>query len=269
VSPEGFALEGETHALLDAPSLVTSCRALRREGSMFLAQGKLYFSFGDTSDIDANDPLTMSLEVPPRWRSNVLGHTTDFDARDGILLSGFEKGEGSQAQENVKAPHQTQEGDATEFTAIPLAGFGLTAADGHRYRFLWFVSVHKWTDAFVVPDFRANYSTLAYCVDESAEWTRVSSPPSPAATFGPGAIWFDRYNRWLYFFGISPDHSGVRLARVRSSYANVMDPTQFQYWNGLSWAAGDSSAAVELIPGRSTRRAARSRSCTTQPPTSG
>jgi hypothetical protein len=219
------------------------------EGAIFLAQGKLYFSFGDTSDIDANDPLTMAFEQPgTAWRSNVLGHGTDFDARDGIQLDGFETGASAQAKENVQSPHQTQENPGDEFTAIPLAGFGLTAADGHRYRFLWFVSVHKWFDV-VIPDFQANYSSLAYSVDESADWTRIASPPSPPdASFGPGAIWFDRYHRYLYFFGITPDHGSVRLARVRSAYAEVIDPEQYSYWNGSGWTARDVSKAVDLIP---------------------
>jgi hypothetical protein len=218
------------------------------EGAIFLAQGKLYFSFGDTSDLDTNDPVTMALDPPPGWRSNVLAHTSDFDARDGIALDGFEMGSGSQAQENVKSPHQTQENPGDEFTAIPLAGFGLTSGDGHRYRFLWFVSVHKWFD-LIIPDFEANYSSLAYSVDESADWTRLPSPPSPpAATFGPGTVWFDRYNRFLYFFGITPDHGAVRLARVRSAFSKVIDPDQYQYWNGTSWAANDLGSAAELIP---------------------
>lgn len=219
------------------------------EGAIFLAQGKLYFSFGDTSDIDANDPLTMAFEQPgTAWRSNVLGHTADFDARDGIQLDGFETGAGTQAKENVVSPHMTQENPGDEFTAIPLAGFGLTAADGHRYRFLWFVSVHKWFDV-VIPDFQANYSSLAYSKDESADWTRIPSPPSPPdASFGPGAIWFDRYHRYLYFFGVTPDHGSVRLARVRSAYTKVIDPEAYSYWNGSAWVDHDPSKAVDLIP---------------------
>jgi hypothetical protein len=221
------------------------------EGAIFLAQGKLHFSFGDTSDLDTDDPVTMALDPPPGWRSNVLGYGTDFDARDGITLEGFEMGMGSQAQENVVSPHQTQENSGDEFTAIPLAGFGLTDAIGHRYRFLWFVSVHKWFDV-VIPNFQANYSSLAYSVDEDPKWTRMPSPPSPpSANFGPGAIWFDRYNRWLYFFGMTPDHGPIQLARVRSGYADVIDPEQYEYWSGSAWVKTDLAAAADLIPSTS------------------
>ena len=144
------------------------------------------------------------------------------------VFDGFETGAaGTTAAERVISPHDSVEAQGSEFTAIPLAGFGFTSADNHRYRFLWFVSVHKWSAMLVGPDFEANYSSLAYVVDDDPNWTRVASPPSPPApTFGPGTVWFDRYHRWLYFYGVTPDRGAIRLARVRSTYAQVMDPAQ-------------------------------------------
>jgi len=219
------------------------------EGSIFLAQGKLWFVFGDTSALDANDPLTVALQGPGLWRSNVLAYSEDFDARDGFRFDGFETVDGSQmAAERVLSPHDTTPGVGAETTAIPLAGFGFTSQAGERYRFLWFVSVNTWDPNLVGPAFNANYSSLAYVTDDETMWTRLPSPPSPPdARFGPGAVWFDRYQRQLYFFGITPDRGPLKLARVASTFDKIVDPEAYEYWNGEAWVLGDPSAARALI----------------------
>jgi hypothetical protein len=218
------------------------------EGSIFLARGKLHFIFGDTGATDINDPLTFALQGTPSWRSNVLGYSDDFDASDGIQLTGFDVAPGAtRAAENVISEHAQVEAPGSETTAIPLAGFAFTAADGKRYRFQWFVSIHKWSVMLVGPDFEANYSTLAYSVDESPRWTRLTAPAVPAQSFGPGAVWFDRYQRWLYFFGIVPDRGAVHLARVRSTFASVTDPAQYEYWDGRHWQPNAPDKAIALI----------------------
>lgn len=217
------------------------------EGAPFLAQGKLWFVFGDTTAFDSNEPVSVGFF---NWRSNVLAYTEDFDVRDGFRFDGFETGAAAAgaAAERVISPHDQVEAEGSEFTAIPLAGFGFTSADGHRYRFLWYVSIHKWSAALVGPDFEANYSSLAVAVDDEPNWTRVASPPSPpGANFGPGTVWFDRFHRWLYFFGITPDRGAIRLARVRSTFDRVMDPHRYEFWTGEGWAPGDPSAAIPVI----------------------
>lgn len=218
------------------------------EGSPFLAQGKLWFVFGDTSALDANDPLTVALQGPGLWRSNVLAYMDDLDVSDGFRFAGFETVPGSQmAAERVVSPHDMQASDGTEVTAIPLAGFGFTSQEGERYRFLWFVSIHAWSAMLVGPDFVANYSTLAYVKDDQASWTRLASPVVPAEQLGPGAVWFDRYHRYLYFFGVTPDRGAIRLGRARSTFEDVTDPTRYEYWDGATWIEGDVSAATALI----------------------
>lgn len=229
------------------------------EGAIFLAQGKLWFVFGDTSALDANDPLTVALQGPGLWRSNVLAYSTDFDASDGVRFDGFETVPDSEmAAERVLSPHDMTPGEDAETTAIPLAGFGFTSEAGERYRFLWFVSVNTWDPNLVGPAFNANYSSLAYVTDDQPMWTRLPSPPSPPdAGFGPGAVWFDRYQRQLYFFGITPDRGPLKLARVASTFDKIVDPEAYEYWNGEAWVAGDPTAATALIP-ESARFAPRS-----------
>jgi hypothetical protein len=210
------------------------------EGAPFLAQGKLWFVFGDTSALDANDPLTVALQGPGLWRSNVLAYTERFDVSDGFVFDGFESMAGSpMAAERVLSPHDMTGGEGAEVTAIPLAGFGFTSATGKRYRFLWFVSINAWSAMLVGPDFIANY--------DQPSWTRLPEPAVPADQFGPGAVWFDRYHRYLYFFGVTPDRGAIRLARVPSTFEKVIDPEQYEYWNGATWLVGDASAASALI----------------------
>jgi hypothetical protein len=219
------------------------------EGAIFFAQGKLWFVFGDTSALDANDPLIVALQGPGLWRSNVLAYSDDFDATDGYHFDGFETVTGSpMAAERVLSPHDTEPGENAETTAIPLAGFGFTSEAGQRYRFLWFVSINTWDPNLVGPQFKANYSSLAYVVDDEPMWTRLPSPPSPPdADFGPGAVWFDRYHRQLYFFGITPDRGPLKLARVASTFEQIIDPDAYEYWNGEKWVLGDAASAAPLI----------------------
>ena len=50
-----------------------------------LAQGKLYFSFGDTSDIDANDPLTMAFALVYYAEHYVIDILAGFDVDDIVV----------------------------------------------------------------------------------------------------------------------------------------------------------------------------------------
>jgi hypothetical protein len=36
-------------------------------------------------------------------------------------------------------------------------------------------------------------------------------------------VWLDRYQRYLYFFGITPDRGALKLARVPSTFEQVID----------------------------------------------
>jgi hypothetical protein len=172
----------------------------------------------------------------------------NFDVSDGYHFDGFESvGGAAMAAERVLSPHDMDGEAGSETTAIPLAGFGFTSQTGQRYRFLWFVSINTWSAMLVGPDFIANYSTLAYVVDDEPNWTRLEMPPVPAEQFGPGAVWFDRYHRYLYFFGMTPDRGAIRLSRVASTFDKVVDPDAYEYWSGHAWIAGDPSSAATLI----------------------
>ena len=94
------------------------------EGAMFFAQGKMWLVFGDTSALDANDPLTVALQGPGLWRSNVLVYTSDLDASDGFAFDGFETvGDSAMAAERVLSPHDGSGEEGAELTAIPRSDY--------------------------------------------------------------------------------------------------------------------------------------------------
>lgn len=202
-------------------------------GYSFLAQGNLYFGFGDSWENDLNFPGLWGL------RGSVLARTTDFDPSDanGIAFQSWESVPffSNVAREVVPCVHDYS--GNSELTAIATAGFGLTEGF-NQYRFVWYDSIRAWTPGFV-----ANESSLAWSVNNGAyvrgdQQPLFHAPRWPwASKFGPGAIWVDRENGYIYFFGVRTYVAGnpVRLARVRAVSSAVVNHLQYEYWTGTQW----------------------------------
>lgn len=202
-------------------------------GYSFLAQGNLYFGFGDSWENDFNFPGLWG------FRGSVLARTTDFDPSDanGIAFQGWETVPfvPNVAREVVPSPHDYF--GNSEITAIATAGFGLTEGF-NTYRFVWFDSIRTWTPSFV-----ANESTLAWSVNNGAfvrgdQQPLFRAPRWPWSSYmGPGAIWVDRENGYVYFFGVKTYVAGnpVRLARVRAVSSLVVNHLEYEYWTGSQW----------------------------------
>ena len=229
-------------------------------GYQFLAQGRMYVGFGDTWENDATAP------GPNGFRGSVLANTRDFDPSDdnGIAFDGWDTAPDhpSFAREIVPCPHD-QSGNS-EFTAIAAAGFGLS--DGTvGYRFVWFAAIKTWDP------FTTNESTLAWSQDGKAfergdQAVGMHPPRWPFSShFGPGAIWVDREQGYIYFFGVRTYQAEqpIRLARVRGTLAAVRDHLQYEYWTGSAWQqpdpgdeyalASSSDSAADLVPGTTTQ----------------
>src|SRR5262245_42830850 len=155
----------------------------------------MYIGFGDTWENDWTTP------GPVGFRGSVLAHTHDFDPSDenGIAFEGWDTAPArpNVAREVIPSPHD-QTG-TTEYTAIAAAGFGLTEG-GTGHRFVWFTAIKTWSP------FTTNESTLAWSQDGDAF---VRGDQAPAyhpprwpfeSYFGPGAIWVDREQGYVYFF---------------------------------------------------------------------
>jgi hypothetical protein len=235
-------------------------------GGMFLSSGTLNFFFGDSFD---TNPLSNPPPNPPAyWIHGPIAKTTNLDptalvqSTSGLQAWDMDPSKPGYAVSGLPlAPF--------ELTAIPGAGVGVTDASGNAYRFVWYFSMVNFGDASKGIPFTANWSSLAYSVN-GGPWVRgdAANPPTapkwPAiSNFGPGAIWYDRYGQMLYFFGLRPQmqapppisvgnlypFSGIRVARVKSTPSAILDPKQYQYWDGLGhWVADPQANYLAATP---------------------
>ncbi|MBN1652617.1 MAG: DUF4185 domain-containing protein [Deltaproteobacteria bacterium] len=179
----------------------------------FYEGGKQYYAFGDT----------FSSAAGADWRSNTLAWGTDFDPSSSALtIADWQKSSGK-AVEVIPSAHCS---GSNEISKIPGAGFGYSPQVGQHTRVIWFTSVN------CSPADSSSYSQFAY---QTADGTTFQ-PGNPkwwagagAGDFGPGAIWIDRVNGYIYLFGVKWFGGGVRLARVKLS-DNVADMTKYEYY---------------------------------------
>lgn len=213
-------------------------------GTMFYSGGAMQFAFGDTFSSWANKT---------DWRGSTIATTNDFNALDGITLTGWEGPQGF-AQEIIASPHQGN--GVGEITAIPNAGFAITEPNGDTYRYLWFFSVFNWETP---QGLLTNHSTIAYSKN-GATWDRApfwfwDTRPVFAAdsNFGAGAVYLDRLSGWIYLFGTKarmPGGNGpIRVAAVRATHATIMDRKQYYYWSGSSWVRDENGDMAESLTG--------------------
>jgi hypothetical protein len=212
-------------------------------GSIFLQGGVLNIAFGDTLSGCGSG---CSPAVGRGFRPGTLARTTNLDPSAGIVLQQWETTNGA-----ARAIFTAGGGEAS---VVAGGGFAMSPASGPETRFLWYFSVKQWG-----PPFLANYSGLAKS-ESGGAWGRGQGPVWPAnSNFGPGAVWQDRYNQWIYFFGVRPQlgtpndpgtlpYSGVRVARVRSNANAILDPKQYQYWSGSAWIADTQGNYAPAIP---------------------
>src|SRR5262249_8785728 len=168
-------------------------------GSMFEADGRTWFVFGDTfGRREAGQSGGEGIE----WRSNALAYSTDTDPTDGIRLDGYIVDGRGRARELL----DSEKIDGSEITVIPTNGF---AADGAMY--LAFMSVRHWGEP---GEWDVNYSGLAKSVDHGRTWTKLAAPRWPGdSNFVQVSV--TPYQGDLYFWGVTHGrHGGVQLMKV-------------------------------------------------------
>ena len=209
-------------------------------GSMFEADGKVWFVFGDS--FGERDP-DFTGGGGSFWRSNLLGFTTDDDPTDGITIDGMILDETGSAKELLPS----KKIDNDEMTVIPTHGF---EADGSMY--LHWMSVRHWG---VPGEWEVNEAGLAKSTDHGQNWTVLDSPrwdgESGFVQISPFHVNIDGVDT-LYVWGITHGRfSGVSLAKVPA--ADVEDPEAWQYFTGTDadgqpeWVAGDPDAAAIVL----------------------
>jgi hypothetical protein len=184
-------------------------------GSMFEADGKTWFVFGDT--FGHREP-GFTGGGGTQWRSNALAWTTDEDPTDGITLDGYVLDDAGHAAELIPS----KKVDYDEMTTIPTYGF---AANGAMY--LQFMSVSHWGDP---GEWDANHAGLARSTDEGRTWTVLDQPRWPgdsnfvqvSVTEIDGELWF-----WSVPAGRFGD---VKLMKVREQ--DVEDASAYRYFTG-------------------------------------
>lgn len=206
-------------------------------GSMFEADGKVWFAFGDTFG-ERDDDMTGG--GGSHWRSNTLGWTTDTDPSDGVTIEGMVVDDAGVAKEVLSS----RKVDGDEMTVIPTHGF---ATDAGMY--LHYMSVRQWGTP---GEWEVNHAGLARSTDEGQTWTKLDAPrwsgTEGFVQISPAHVTIDGAD-WLYAWGITHGRfGGVSLARV--PFAQVEDPAAWQYFAGQKnggkprWAADAEDAEL-------------------------
>ena len=184
-------------------------------GSMFEADGKVWFVFGDT--FGERDP-GFTGGGGREWRSNTMAYSTDTDPTDGITLDGFIASDDGRAKELLPS----EKIDHSEMTVIPTYGF---AANGAMY--LAFMSVRHWG---LPGEWETNYGGLAKSTDGGRTWTKLDRPRwGGDNNFVQVSV--TAVGGHLYFWGVTHGRfGGVRLMRVPQR--QVEDQRAYRYFAG-------------------------------------
>ena len=193
-------------------------------GSMFEANGKVYFTFGDT--FAAREPGATG-GGGTGWRSNVMGWTTDANPADGITIAGMIVDDKGIAKELLPS----KKTDFLEMTVIPTYGF---EANGALY--LHWMSVKHWGPKG--GEWVVNDAGLSKSTDEGHTWTKLDAPrwdgKSGFVQIAPAHVVENGVDT-LYVWGITHGRfAGVSLAKVPT--AAVEDPAAWQYYTGTDSA---------------------------------
>jgi hypothetical protein len=197
-------------------------------GSMFEADGKVWFAFGDTFGPRDDD---MTGGGGSLWRSNTLGWTTDTDPADGVTIEGMILDDAGVAKELLGS----KKVDGDEITVIPTHGF---ATDAGMY--LHYMSVRHWGTP---GEWEVNHAGLAKSTDEGQTWEKLDAPrwsgDSGFVQISPAHVTIGGRD-WLYVWGVTHGRfGGVSLARVPA--AQVEDPGAWQYFAGSKHAGKDDA----------------------------
>lgn len=186
-------------------------------GSMFDADGKTWFVFGDT--FGRRDP-GLTGGGGTEWRSNTLAWSTDKDPSDGIKLDGYIVDDANRAKELIAS----KKVDEDEMTTIPTYGF---SANGAMY--LAYMSVRHWGDPGL---WDANYSGLAKSTDGGQTWTTLDQPRWPGdSNFVQVSV--TAIDGDLYFWSVPSGRFGnVELMKVREQDVEKADA--YRYFTGTT-----------------------------------
>lgn len=203
-------------------------------GSMFEADGRMWFAFGDTFGERAEGMTGGGGTI---WRSNALAYTTDEDPTDCITFDGWVADRVGWAAEVL--PRRQAAG---EVTVIPTYGF---EANGDMY--LHYMSVKEWGPP---GEWTTNHAGLARSTDGGQTWQRLDQVTWP----GEGSfqeVSVAKVDGELLFWGVPSGRlGGVSVMRVAEQ--DVEDLGSYRYYAGTDdeggpiWSADQADAALVI-----------------------
>ncbi|MGA0568531.1 DUF4185 domain-containing protein [Rathayibacter sp. KR2-224] len=202
-------------------------------GSMFEADGKTWFVFGDT--FGQRDP-GMTGGGGTEWRSNTMAYTNDTNPADGIRFDGYIADDQGWAKELIGS----KKVDGDEMTTIPTYGF---EANGAMY--LDYMSVKHWGDP---GEWETNYAGLAKSSDHGKTWKKLAAPRW-GGTSNFVQVSVTKVGDELYFWGVTHGRFGqVKLMRVAQK--DVEKQSAYRYYTGTAsngaprWSSDIDAATV-------------------------
>jgi hypothetical protein len=199
-------------------------------GHMFVQNGRLLVTFGDTFGGPAAYPFLSQPHADYRHNAMAWVDPTPPSPAAGIRFAGMISARSGAAKELIPA-------NPGEAGLIPTYG----VAVGGRM-FLYYMSVRQWTSP---GHWTLNNSGIAYSDDGGQTWTRSAATWPGDTNFGQVSLIHE--GSFVYVFGIPGGRYGaLQLARVPDT--RILDVSDYQYWNGISWTTGDPATAVDIAP---------------------
>lgn len=203
-------------------------------GSMWQADGRTWFAFGDTF---GERPAGMTGGGGSIWRSNALAYTTDTDPSDCITLDGWVTDRVGWAAEVLPAKR-----GAGEVTVIPTYGF---EANGDLY--IHYMSVSEWGPP---GEWTTNLAGLAKSTDGGQTWKRLDQVTWP----GDGSfqeVSVAKVDDEILFWGVPSGRlGGVSVMKVVER--DVEDLGAYRYYAGMGddgqpvWSADAADATLVI-----------------------
>lgn len=184
-------------------------------GSMWEADGRTWFAFGDTF---GSRPEGMTGGGGSIWRSNALAYTTDTDPSDCITFDGWITDRVGWAAEIL--PSHTSGG---EITVIPTYGF-----EANDDMYIHYMSVREWGPP---GEWTTNHAGLARSSDGGETWQKLDQVTWPGVgSFQEVSV--AKVDGELLFWGVPSGRlGGVSLMKVAEP--DVEDLSAYRYLRGV------------------------------------
>lgn len=246
-SAQPFSVAVEKVAALTGPNapsdMVTPDVCGTDIGTMAELDGRIFFAFGDTFGHSG----TACPRFGPNWRSNVLAHSRDLDAADGIAIDGWLSSLDGKAIAVTEGAHQPAfTGTDGEQTRIPTA----MVAVGDRLH-LHYMSVHGF--AARGGEWSCNFSRFLHSDDGGQTWREAEANlGGPDSRFnmlalsnaaGPG----NEDAAFVYAIGTACGRFGAAYA-ARVPAESLLDPAAWEYFDGHAWSPSQDKAVAVIPP---------------------